>query len=46
MVVAPNNGLNPAGGNLLRIGDPLTSDDELVVTDGFDAPVPIPRLRS
>jgi hypothetical protein len=37
VVVAPNNGLNPAGGDLLRIGDPLTGDDELAVTDGFDA---------
>jgi hypothetical protein len=37
VVVAPNTGLNPAGGDLLRIGDALIGDDELVVTDGFDA---------
>ena len=37
IVVAPNTLLNPAGGDILRIGDPLTADDEVAVTDGFDA---------
>lgn len=37
VVIAPNDLLNPAGGDLIRIGNPLTSDDELVVTAGFDA---------
>ena len=37
IVVAPNLGLNPAGGDLLRLGDPLASEDEIVVSAGFDA---------
>jgi hypothetical protein len=37
VVVAPNNLLNPLGGDLLQVGDPLTGDDEVIVTDGFDA---------
>jgi len=51
LVLAPNNGLNPLGGDLIRIGDPLTADDELVTSDGFDpasdpaAPVRV-RLRT
>ena len=51
LLLAPNALLNPAGGDLLRIGDPLTADDEVAVTDGFDtvadpaAPVRV-RLRT
>jgi len=37
LVVAPNTPLNPAGGDLLRVGDPVTGDDEVVVTAGFVA---------
>ena len=37
LVLAPNNLLNALGGDLLRVGDPLTADDEVVVTAGFDA---------
>ena len=37
LVVAPNALLSPLGGELLRVGDPVTGDDEIVVTDGFDA---------
>ena len=37
IVVAPNFGLSPAGGDLLQLGDPLTGEDEVVVTAGFDA---------
>jgi hypothetical protein len=35
-IVAPNALLTPAGGDILQIGDDLTADDEVVVTDGFD----------
>lgn len=37
IVVAPNLGLNPAGGDLLRIGDPLTGEADVVVSAGFAA---------
>ncbi len=37
IVVAPNSGLNPAGGDLLRIGDPLLPEAEIVVSAGFEA---------
>jgi len=36
IVVGPNSGLNPLGGDILRVGDPVTGDDEFVVTAGFD----------
>lgn len=51
ILVAPNGGLNPAGGDLLRLGDPLGDEEEVVVTAGFDpvtdpsAPVRV-RLRT
>jgi len=51
ILVAPNGVLNPAGGDLLRIGDPIGGEDEVVVTAGFDpasdpsAPVRV-RLRT
>jgi hypothetical protein len=46
IVVAPNTGLNPAGGDLLRVGNPIGGDDEVVATAGFDAPVdPAARVR-
>ena len=37
LTIAPGGGLNPAGGDLLRIGDPITREDEVVVSAGFDA---------
>jgi len=36
VTVSPNNLLNPLGGDLLRIGDPIKGDDEVVVIAGFD----------
>lgn len=39
IVVAPNGGLNPAGGDLIRIGDPLSEENEAIVTGGFVAPL-------
>ena len=48
LLIAPNGALNPLGGDVLRIGDPITRDDEIVVTDGFeplaDPAVPV-RVR-
>jgi len=38
LVLAPNALLNPLGGDLLQVGDPVTADDEVVVTAGFVAP--------
>jgi hypothetical protein len=38
IVVAPHAGLTPGGGDRLRLGDPLTSDYEVVVTTGYVAP--------
>ncbi|MCK0509728.1 hypothetical protein [Aromatoleum buckelii] len=35
ITVAPNAGLNPAGGDLLRLGDPLLPEVEIVVSAGF-----------
>ncbi len=49
--VAPNSNLVPAGGDVLRLGDPATDDHEIVVSDGFapatdpNAPVVV-RLRT
>lgn len=37
IVVTPNVGLNPAGGDLLRLGNPLDGTDEVVVTRSFPA---------
>jgi hypothetical protein len=48
IAIAPNFGLAPGGGDLLQIGDPLTGEDEVVVTDGFDAvadPNAVVRVR-
>ncbi|MDT3671274.1 MAG: hypothetical protein ROZ37_13200 [Aromatoleum sp.] len=36
LVLAPNAGLNPLGGDLLRVGDPLQPEAEIVVSAGFD----------
>jgi hypothetical protein len=36
IVVAPTNGLNPLGGDVLTIEDPLSGEFEAVVTAGFD----------
>ncbi|HEX6323474.1 MAG TPA: hypothetical protein VFZ36_07100 [Vicinamibacterales bacterium] len=38
IVVAPSGALNPLGGDLIRLGDPVTGDDEVVVSAGFDPP--------
>jgi hypothetical protein len=38
LVVAPNGALNPAGGDVLQVGDPLTGEADVVVTAGFLAP--------
>ncbi len=35
IVIAPNGALNPTGGDLLRIGDSLTAEADIVVTEGF-----------
>lgn len=37
IVIAPNGALNPLGGDLIRLGDPITGDHEVVVSAGFDA---------
>jgi hypothetical protein len=37
MTIAPNAGLAPAGGDRLRIEDPISPEHEILVTDGFDA---------
>jgi hypothetical protein len=39
LVVHPHAGLNPAGGDRLRIGNPLEADLEIVVTAGFTPPL-------
>jgi hypothetical protein len=48
LLVAPNAALNTAGGDLIRVGDPLSGEDEVVVTAGFDPttdPAAAVRLR-
>jgi hypothetical protein len=37
MMVAPNSGLAPGGGDRLQIEDPTSAEHEILVSDGFDA---------
>ncbi len=39
MLLQPTNGLNPAGGDVLVVDDPLAVEYETVVTAAFDPPV-------
>ena len=43
ITIRPNVGLVPAGGDRLRIEDPVSTEDEILVTDGFD---PVRRSSS
>lgn len=39
LLLSPHGALNPAGGELLQLGDPLQADVEIVTTAGFTPPV-------
>src|SRR5262249_47344939 len=37
LIISPNGGLNPLGGDVLRVGNPSTNESDVVVTAGFAA---------